>query len=330
MIKLKIIYLSPDFTDYRSALYQQDVISTFKRYHTVYLYGPGFPDYNKSHSIDDILKICPFTPDIICIGHGWENQKLGEPFDIHPDLKLARTSIPKVMILNKEYKKLDEKLDYIVRNRIDMVFTHHHNAERWYRQTGVRFIYWPFGVNQYNFHDYGEKKRWDLSFTGILKNPTPGVQQSDIRIRIKRHIFYIFCNRLIKKPRYWRCRIYWGEWGKGALYGEAYFRHINSTRIYISTLSVIDLISPRYFEAMASRSLLFCNRSVLYKGLFEDGKHCIMFENDLSDFDGKFFYYLRHDKEREDIIENAYRHVRTYHTWDKRIEQFTEAVKKFL
>jgi len=240
-----------------------------------------------------------------------------------------------VMILNKEYKKLDEKLDYIVDNQIDLVFTHHHNAERWSGQTGTKFIYWPFAVDHHHFYDYGLEKQWDLSFTGILQNPVPGVQ-SDIRIRIKRHIFlfsFHFSFRRwsiwwsIKRPRFWRYRIYWGEWGKGSLPKEDYPQYMNATKIWLATLSPLDLVSPRNYEAMASKSLLFCERSPVYAGLFEDRQHCIMFEPDLSDFDDKLFYYLKHEDEHQAIVERAYRHVRENHTWDKRVEQFTEAVQ---
>lgn len=329
MAKLKILYLSPDFTNYGSAFYQQDVITTLQKYHALCLYGPGFPDYSPSDSIVDILKRCPFNPDIICIGHGWENQQLDEPFDLHPNLELKKCDLPKVMILNKEYKKLDEKLDYIVENEIDLVFTHHHNAEKWSQQTSVRFIHWPFAVNQHLFYDYGEEKHWDLSFTGVLKNPTLGVQ-SDLRIHIKRHIFYPVWKWKIKKPQYRQYRIYWGEWGKGTLPAEAYFRHMNVTKVCLTTLSPLDLVGTRYYEAMASKSLLFCERSSVYGSLFEDGKHCVMFETDLSDFDDKLFHYLTHDDERNAVIERAYQHVRAHHTWDKRVEQFTELVQNLL
>ncbi len=326
MAKLRILYLSPDFASYRGAFYQQDVITSLQQYHTLYLYGPGFPDYDVSVSIVAILKRCQFNPDIVCIGHGWENQRLGEPFDLHPDLRLKECSLPKVMILNKEYKKLNEKLDYIVKNQIDLVFTHHHSAENWSKQTGVKFTHWPFAVNQRLFYDYGEEKRWDLSFTGILQNPIPGVQ-SDVRIRIKRRILYTFWKWNITKPRYTRYRIYWG---KGSLPAEAYSRHMNATRVCLNTLSPLDLVGTRYYEAMASKSLLFCERSPVYEGLFEDGKHCIMFENDLSDFDDKLFYYLGHDDKRNAIIESAYHYVRAHHTWDKRIEQFTKLVQNLV
>lgn len=326
MIKLKILYLSPDFSSYKTALYQQDVMNALQRHHTPYYYGPGFPNYDKSDSIANILKKCNCEPDLICVGHGWENQHLGEPFDLHPNLQLAKCDLPKAMILNKEYKKLNEKLDYIVDNQIDLVFTHHHSAEQWSKQTGGKFIFWPFAVDHHHFYDYGLEKQWDLSFTGILQNPAPGVQ-SDIRIRIKKHIFFPFHKWNIKRPRYRRYQVYWGEWGKGSLPKEDYFRHVNATKAWLSTLSPLDLVSPRNYEAMASKSLLFCERSPVYAGLFEDRQHCIMFEPDLSDFDDKLFYYLEHEDERQAIVERAYHHVRENHTWDERIEQFTETVQ---
>lgn len=105
---------------------------------------------------------------------------------------------------------------------------------------------------------------------------------------------------------------------------------MNATKICLNTLSPLDLVGCRYYEAMASKSLLFCERSPVYQGLFKDEQHCVMFESDLSDFDDKLFYYLKHEEERQAIVERAYRHVRENHTWDKRVEQFTEAIQSLM
>ena len=62
------------------------------------------------------------------------------------------------------------------------------------------------------------------------------------------------------------------------------------------------------------------------QGLFEDGVHCVMFEPDLSDFDELLFYYLRNEGVRKRLVDAAYAHVLENHTWERRIEQFTDEV----
>jgi spore maturation protein CgeB len=53
-----------------------------------------------------------------------------------------------------------------------------------------------------------------------------------------------------------------------------------------------------------------------------------MFAPDLGDFEEKLFYYLQQEEERQAIVSQAYRHVRERHTWDKRVEQFTQVIEQ--
>ena len=53
-----------------------------------------------------------------------------------------------------------------------------------------------------------------------------------------------------------------------------------------------------------------------------------MFEPDLSDFDELLFYYLRNDAVRERVLDAGYAHVLENHTWERRIEQFTDEVRE--
>ena len=110
--------------------------------------------------------------------------------------------------------------------------------------------------------------------------------------------------------------------------GREYARLLNRSKIWLSTPSALDLVGTRFYEIMASKTLLFCNRSDAYDGLFEDKAHCVMFDPDLSDFDDRLFYYLDHEDERLAIVEAAHAHVLKHHTWDRRIEQFTDTVRE--
>ena len=88
---------------------------------------------------------------------------------------------------------------------------------------------------------------------------------------------------------------------------EEYASRMNECKIWIATTGPILDVSPRYFEVMLSKTLLFCNKMPeQYEDVFIDGENCVMFENDLSDFDEKIVYYLNNDEERNRIIQNAY------------------------
>lgn len=319
MKQLNILVLQPDFSRYGSAYYQYQFTQALSRAHRVYQYGRGLPGYDKRHAIEDVLKLCPFEPDLVCFAAGWEIEDPSIPeYDPHPAIRTSDISIPTVMVLNKEYKKLDRKFRFILENKIQTVFTVHHHYRRWQAQIGVPFLHFPFAVEPELFKDYHEEKRYDLGFSGALH-----AQWTNLRVRIRDHLFL---RHPLKRPRYWTIRICWpGRWW-GRPRGEYYARLINRSRLWISTPSAVELVGPRFYEVMASRTLLFCSRSNAYSGLFEDGKHCVMFEPDLSDFDDKLFHYLKHDDEREAIVERAYPHVLRLHTWERRIEEFTRTV----
>ena len=70
-------------------------------------------------------------------------------FAVHHEinLQLEKITIPKIVILNKEYTNLDAKLDYIKRNRFDIGFAHHHDTDRYSKATGIEFTFWPFAFD---------------------------------------------------------------------------------------------------------------------------------------------------------------------------------------
>ena len=330
MDKLNILVLQPDFSRYTSAYYQHAFTEALGRRHRVFRYGPdkfgpGIDEYDRGHSIEDVLRRCPFEPDLICFAAGWE---LEDPnvaeFDPHPAIQVTDLDIPSVMVLNKEYKKLDKKFEFVQRNGIRMVFTVHHYFDRWQQEVGVPFIHFPFAVDPELFKDYALRKRYSIGFSGQLQQ-----HSSDVRARIKDKLFW---RRPIKFPRYWGIRVFWSEgrirWINQSV--ESYARLISRSKMWISTPSPADLVGTRYYEIMAAKSLLFCSRHPAYDGLFNDGAHCVMFDPDLSDFDDKLFHYLNHEDERSAIVEEAHRHVLENHTWNTRIEEFTREVKKLL
>lgn len=323
--KLNVLLLQPDFSQYGAAYYQHQFTMALSRAHNVFRYGRRLPNYDTNHTIQDVLKLCPFEPDLICFAAGWEVE-LDEAHTSNPHstLNVNGVDVPRVMVLNKEYSGLEYKLQFIRDNELDLVFTVHQNHQDWAKQTGVEFVHFPFAVDEQMFKDFRERKRYDFGFSGRLHS-----RWIDIRSRIKDQIFLKWP---IKRPRYWQTRVYWSEGirvpGFRLPRGEAYARLINRSKIWLSTPSAVDIVGPRFYEVMASRTLLFCSESPAYEGLFADGSHCVTFDPHLSDFEDKFFQYLNNDEERQEIVERGYTHVLENHTWDRRIEQFADALHK--
>lgn len=60
---------------------------------------------------------------------------------------------------------------------------------------------------------------------------------------------------------------------------------------------------------------------------FEDGKTCVMFKNDFSDFKEKLQYYLENENERIKIAQAGKEHLYKYHTTEKRATYILETIK---
>lgn len=80
---------------------------------------------------------------------------------------------------------------------------------------------------------------------------------------------------------------------------KEYVSIVKSSRLTLS-VSGIGWDCLRHYEIPAIGSVLFVNEPTINIGdFFEDGKECIMFLNDLSDFDSKIEYYLSGDHQYE-------------------------------
>ena len=92
--------------------------------------------------------------------------------------------------------------------------------------------------------------------------------------------------------------------------------------------SMLD-IGPRYFEVLLSKTLLFCNNMPKqYDGTFIDGENCVMFENDLSNFEEKLKYYLCNEDERNLVATRGYNMAKDEYTWKHMAMKLLDEVRK--
>lgn len=314
------------------------------RQHEVFFYGPGFPFYDPEDKIEDVISKSPFLkPDLICVGHSWLGDNKDHGIHVHQQLNLTNTTIPKVMFLNKEYVLLNEKLKFVNDNDICCVFSHLHNiCEFVHNNKKAEFIFWPFAANDKVFHRRNLEKKYDLCFTGVLRNRIHSQTQVDFRIQVQRKLFYTIGElKLCKRRRVRKLDIYWDGIPANDVARKIndllrkpkrlsitdYSLLLNQSKICLCSLSPMGLISPRYFEAMASACLVLCPDTIEHRYHFQDGFNCIMVKPDLSNFYDRFEFAINSEAV-SGIIQNAYTDVMKNHTWRVRIEQFTQSVVK--
>jgi glycosyltransferase involved in cell wall biosynthesis len=338
MRRYNIILLTKNYKDYASGYYHHDLNMAFKSMHNTFLYGPGYPNYNKNDSIKDVIRKSSFNPDLIVVGTSWELQDPNNPdFDIHPKLNLAEAKIPKVMFLNKEYKKLEQKLDYIKKSNINLVSTVLNKYKEWEKETGTHFIQLPFGVSLERFKPLNIHRKYDFGFAGALHE-----KHTDMRLKVKKLLFKknrlknSYLNNIINpfKRRYSNFKIYWGEWGSKDLFfrtktpsGRKYVGLLNKCKTFLSTKSAEGIIGTRFFELGAVKTMIICPKDN-YDGIFKDKINCVIFEQDLNDFKEKLTYYVNNPDERSRITEKAFNDIVNKHTWENRLKRLFSKLYK--
>ena len=330
--------------EYKSASYQYEVIKEISKQAQVYFYGPGFEGYDLNDSINEVKVKTPFKIDCIILGHSWLNDKDGGEVDPHPMLKLSKTNILKIVILNKEYTNLDAKLRFIRDSHFNLGFTHHHDIKRYIESTNIEFNFWPFAFSSEKFNSITKEKNFDIGFSGVLQNLNKNADQSDIRVGVMNYFFHtLYDVPLAKKKSYNNIKIFWNSIPRNNLGkllskilgkhqfldSKAYVETLSMTNIYINTLSPMGLISPRFFESMASRALVLCEESSLYSNIFPKDVY-LTFKNDLSDFEEIVNTLLTNKTKKDKIIDNAYKLVHKEHTWEKRVSSLLNEIHKSL
>jgi len=322
---MRFLVLSHNYEKYKSGFYHQDLVDALGKYAECIIYGQGYRSYDRYDTIEDVLakkRISINDLDLIVVTTSWEIQDPSIPeSDPHPAICLSKiNNVPKVFFLNKEYKKINKKLEYARKNQFDLVLTVHPLYSIWSKNIGIPFMQLPFGISLERFKDYGMPKKWDFGFAGSLHR-----SHTDARYLAKKQLFeerfidkkasinkfYQPCSECFQEwlDSYNVCWMEWGakDWlGKSMLpTGLSYAKFLNSTRAFLNTPSALGIINTRYFELMASRSLIICPKSDVYDGVLMDGYNCVMVKPDFSDLRGRLQEVLDDHGLWQEITDNA-------------------------
>ena len=263
--------------------------------------------------------------DVVFLGFGHTDCGEGKP------ASLIRNSDVKLFpILNKEYTGLQNKLDWIKEMQPTAALTVHHDIEHYKEYTGFPFHRIMWSANQNQFKNYGGEYKHDLFFSGVTRPE----QTDNLRERILSNL-----SKLNKHKLFVNIRSHKNNYAGTIFSDDEYSKHLSASKICFVTTGPADLVGTRYFEVMAgNRSLILCNRmgsrwnSKVYDSvrpylrIVVDGYNCAMF-SDENEFIEKANYYLENENERMEIVNAAYRHFVTTHTWSmsaKRIKSITE------
>ncbi len=340
---MNVLFITKNMRQYLGASYQYDFLNELSKHFKVIPYGPGYQNFSPKKNINQVFELFSKKFDLIIIGHTFLSDKAGHYDSLISNLELKKIkNIPKIFILNKEYVNLEFKLQFIKENNFDLCITHHHDYKVYQEITNTRFIFLPFAINKEIFlKELNMKKKYDVFFSGILQNRNKFADQNDARVKIMKKFFIsIFDIQLYKRQQYKNLNIFWNSiprsklqsfinqhfFGRSRLSFEDYASAMLKSRIVINTLSPFKLISPRYFETMASRAIVLCEESPIYK-TFINEDFLVSFNTSLDNFDLKLqkAIELSNDKTFKD---NAFDYVIKNHTWENRINALKKQIYK--
>ena len=296
---MKILYFD---TSSKICNYYSDIVNYLKKYSNL--------NFINSNIDKEIIK---FKPDIIILGFTVTNDKNVKKLYI-------KTKIPLYIILNKEYERLNEKLNWIKKIKPKKVFTVHHSFKKYEEICQIPFCKIMWSADHNVFKKYNEDYKHDLFFSGVIRKE----QTDNLRNKINNKLDLIKNYNILMKVAVFKNDKLIGKLNTFNL--SDYANNIQNSKIALTTTGPGDLVGTRYFEIMASnKALILCNRMPIevYEDILIDKFNCVMF-GDENDFIEKFKYYIEHEEERMKIVNQAYKYFLEKHTWDHKVKHLLD------
>lgn len=336
-----LVLTKSEFTLYRGAFYQFDFLEELSKAVSSEYFGPGFPDFDPTDSLDDIIAKLGFVPDTIIVAHMWLDDNPLKPLDPMPNLDLRNFHGFKVGLLNKEYSRLREKLDWFSNNRFDVCFSHSHVSPQFAKPSGPQYHFLPFGVSERFLSTSPGSRRFDLGFTGVLQNPTFKDMQNELRFSVMRELFHTWRDVPFVRKRAWReFQILWRSWSgdkasdqisrfvpwRRRLSPLNYERALRQSKVWLNTISPAGLVSTRYLECMAAGSLVLTEKAPQLNQIFPEG-HFLEFAS-VPEFRENLIWAKNNPAKVFEIAQNAREVVSKKHLWKFRIRELIEVVEQ--
>jgi spore maturation protein CgeB len=267
-------------------------------------------------SIHQALNKCSFVPDVILFGLGWQY--------FHKIDGLDNISIPKFSFVFKPQTNLNGKLNFCICNKIDRILTSLPCFNDYEKSIGIPTIRFCYAANENVFHDMNIGKEYDVGFSGALHNNNLYIKGSFYTNNIRSNI-----QKVLSNDRGLKCFLNGSDSVSPRIQDyQDYARIMCQTKIWIATPAAFGDITPRYFETPLCKTTLMCSEiPETYKDIFVDGKTCIQFKNDLSDFRDKIDEAMQ---KRDEMVKNTYDIFIANHTWGKRAEEFIKIVNSVM
>jgi spore maturation protein CgeB len=319
----------------------------------VEFWGNFFQDYDKKRTLVEVCNLkfghCPDYILIFCeVDHitGLESAQcpviqilsVGENLEYHSLWKELCEKNKISLILSriwsttsfKERTKLREE-GYELNT--DESYYEYNIMEKIQSEVNCPVVSWAHCFDPTIFKDYGEEKTWDIGFMGRhpyhypLRKKMLSLMIDDLRYRYK----VSYSGGI---PYAWGWRedmngIRSSNRPGGNFWGDEYSRRINQCKLFVTDGSWLNVAIPKYFECMASRSLLLAPLPDNSKDLYM-GDTINMVDVNRNSLKEKIEYYVENESERKKITDVGYEMVNKYHTAKIRVDELMKILKEVI
>jgi hypothetical protein len=206
----------------------------------------------------------------------------------------------------------NHKIDLAICPTPDVVYYIEDNKRKGYLSSSLQAEWIPHGVDTNIFMKRELIKKYDVMCVyGLVSYVYPN--RSNVQELIRR----MDVESLI------------GDWKSGIKHWE-YARAINQSKIFVNCNGINNQVLMKYYEAMASGSLLLTNPPNSYNEFgFIPGEHFVTWHT-LTELEDRILYYLTHDEYRERIAETGMKYVRNNFSADHIATKIRELLESCL
>jgi len=320
MNTLRILFVRDDTFHYIAKIYWS-LQNGLKQNCELVSYGINQDFYNpKIKTYDEIIKLIYGDnnyPDIIIT----DFKSINYTFKYKISEKIKNNCLI-TFILGDFWNTSTIKLKEISDKYFDFIITLFYDSFSFHKTISNKFIWCPPSIDPYFFKDWNLKKEYLIGFLGRgCDNP------KDFRYPERYKITQLL-NQKYKNLFYTNKYPGWGYFkNKNDLVGQNFSQAINKCEMFISTSGNLKHCNPKYFEIMASGSLLLagdCN--YLEKNRFTHEFNCIKFKDE-KDLISKIDYFRIHKEQLNNIIYNGLSTIQKYHLGNIRAKNLISEIK---
>lgn len=341
----KILYLTRPYSQHRTASYQSEFIKHIQKYSKAEIFTVPI-DYSETRgesrnsTFRNAISSRAANVDLVMTGHHWLSDNPAGNI-IPKGLEFLKDiPKPKVAVINKEYARLAEKIEYFEKNQFDLLISHHSDLSACLTSNGQEInipayqCLFGFDSDVWNVKPlpHGCDRDYDLFFSGILFNSDWFCPDQALRIEIENRLFHKFGRIRLKAKRK---GVFWNAYSSNKLVNKinraGRIPHLKYQSILARSRSTLctpsmGLITPRFFEALVCGSVPLINNSKIFSILESSSINWIKFNEDLSNFEAALEQAISLSEEPNTVDRN-HQLALDLHTWDVRIKNLMEYIE---